>query len=103
MQEFYFQVLIVVFASLITGFIGWVAVVCQALGKQGAAFEQKFESMVDAMTDRFTDFTNDISTISADVKELRKYDTQITTLHVQLAGMERRLTDVEHVKKQARG
>lgn len=76
MQEFYFQVLITAFATMITGFIGWMSLnIWRSTGKIASL---ELEIMGN---------TKDLNTISEDIKALRKYDAQIAVLNVENRNM----------------
>ncbi len=76
MQDFYFQVLIIVFASMITGFIGWMSVTTWKVASKISSFEKEIITI-----------TADITSICEDVKALRKYDAQIAVLNVESANV----------------
>jgi len=76
MQDFYFQVLIIVFATMITGFIGWMSLTTWKAATKISSFEREI----------FT-ITSDITSICEDVKALRKYDAQIAVLNVESANL----------------
>jgi len=76
MQEFYFQVLITTFAALITGFIGWMSLNTWKAATKISSFEREI----------FT-ITADITSISDDIKALRKYDAQIAVLNAESANI----------------
>ena len=75
-QDFYFQVLITSFATLITGFIGWMSLNTWKMATKISSFEREIFSL-----------TGDINSISEDIKLLRKYDAQIAVLNMESANV----------------
>ena len=76
MQDFYFQVMITSFAALITGFIGWMSFNTWRAATKISSFEREIYTI-----------TSDITSISDDIKFLRKYDAQIAVLHAESANI----------------
>ncbi len=88
MEQFYSQLLMVVvgiYATMTTGFIGWMALISWRLSNQVAAFEVKFEEVA-----------KDMGQMAKDVSELRKYDVLLATHATQINGLDRRVTNLEH-------
>lgn len=69
MQDFYFQVFIIVTATLITSFIGWMSVNTWTVTNKISSFETEVKSI-----------NTDLTSIADDIKALRKYDAQIAVL-----------------------
>lgn len=90
MPDFYFQLMSGIFGTLITGFIGWMAINTWRMTNKVATFDERFKGLGD-----------DITAISADVRELRKYDAMLASHAVQLGGLDRRISEIAH-KKQGR-
>ena len=83
MQDFYFQVLIIVFATLITGFIGWMSLTTWKVATKISSFEKEIATI-----------TLDITSICEDVKALRKYDVQIAVLNVESANLKANIVGI---------
>ncbi len=88
MEQFYFQLLMVIvgiYATMTTAFIGWIALTSWRLSVKVSAFEVRFEAVAKDMTQ-----------MANDVSHLRKYDALIATHATQIAGIDRRVTELEH-------
>lgn len=92
MEQFYFQLATGLFGFMITGFVGWMAFNTQRMTNKVAAFDERFKGVGE-----------DLSTMSVDIRELRKYDAIIATHAIQIGGVDRRVTELEHTKRKARG
>lgn len=94
MEQLYFQLLIIIlgiYATLTTGFIGWMALTVWRMSNKVSVFEVQFSIV-----------TGDITRICEDIGHMRKYDALIATHATQIAGLDRRLTDIEHKPYQFR-
>ena len=83
MQEFYFQVMILVCATSATAFIGWLSINTWKASSKFASIEEKIQN------------------IAEDIKAMRTSETQIAVFHVSVNGLDRRVTDLEHTHRAA--
>lgn len=89
MESFYFQLMSGIFGTLITGFIGWMAINTWRMTNKVAAFDERFKGLGE-----------DITAISNDVRELRKYDAMLASHAVQIGGLDRRISEITHKKRE---
>lgn len=89
--DFYFQLVSGIFGTLITAAILWMAVNTWKMTTKISAFDVSVKTIVD-----------DITSMAADIKELRKYDAMLASHAVQIGGLDRRLSEITHPKRAGR-
>lgn len=78
MSEAFFQIFILVCAGAVTGFVGWMAVnVSKSSGK-------------------IYSLEKDVKAMAENIEKLRGTELDVARLTVQVNGIERRVTDLEH-------
>lgn len=91
MTEFWFQLLSGAFLFIITGILGFMALQTWKATNKIAVFDERFKTVGE-----------DISKISKDIEEVRKYDATLVRHTFNFEAIERRLVSLEHPKRPVR-